>query len=100
MGVRPTSTPIPKRDQLVSSHDLPLGAGPPPAVKWCVHYTLEEVMISNSMNFFGLQKAQGGKKKRLAGHENFFTLQIFMNFSCTWVVLRKQLTLYVGLSWM
>jgi hypothetical protein len=60
---------------------------------------LEEVMISNSMNF-GLQKAQGGKKTKacfwLAGHENFFTLQIFMNFSCTWVGLRKQLTLYVG----
>jgi hypothetical protein len=53
------STPVPRRDQLVSSHDLPLG--------YCrsttSSNTLEEVMISNSMNF-GLQKAQGGKKKK------------------------------------
>jgi hypothetical protein len=63
---------------------------------------LEEVTVSNSMNF-GVQKAQGGKKKIcfwLAGHENFFTLQIFMNLSCSWVGLGKQLTLYIGLSWM
>jgi hypothetical protein len=39
-------------------------AGPPPAVKWPVHYTLEEVTISTSTNL-GVQKAHGGKKKGL-----------------------------------
>jgi hypothetical protein len=77
-------------------------AGSPPEGKWPVHYTLEEVTISNSMNF-GVQKAHGGKKKVcfwLAGHENLFTLQIFMKFSCSRVGLGKQLALYIGLSWM